>query len=133
MKKEQEKKAAEQRRKDNILLLTFSTERDLNLAHKNRLQAVESIIQITNSNTKSLQNNLNQLQKQAADYERSGQIVPERIIADMESLKEQIKDNQAFIARKQIVVNEINDKFGADLKRFRELKGIAAKDKQEEK
>ena len=129
-KKEEERKAAEQRRQDNILLLTFTTERDLNLAHKNRLQAVSSIIQITNSNTKSLQENLDQLQKQAANYERSGEKAPERIISEMQSLRKQIKDNQAFITRKQLVIDDINKKFAKDLHRFRQLKGIPGKNTQ---
>ena len=42
----------------------------------------------------------------------------------MDSLKRQIKDNDEFIARKQEEIEVLKQQYEADLKRFRELKGI---------
>ncbi len=113
---------AEQKRKDSILLQTYTTERDLELAYKDRTDAIKSIIDITNSNTQSLKKNLARLQKRAANYERSGQQPPKALAADMENLMRQIRDNDEFIAKKQKTLIELSKQFDADLERYRLLK-----------
>jgi hypothetical protein len=40
----------------------------------------------------------------------------------MQSVKRQIKNNEDFIAEKQQEIAELNKRYDADLKRFRELK-----------
>lgn len=119
------RRRAEQKRRDEILLNTFTTERDIELARKSRIQAIESIIAITNSNTRSLKANLNRVQKRAADFERAGEEPPKELFEEMESLKRQIRDNEEFVAKKQRDIIALEKRFDADLKRFRELKGIA--------
>jgi len=74
----------EQKRKDNILLQTYTAEKDLLIDQEDKTVAIKSIIDITNSNTRSLQKNLSRLQKRAADYERSGQSMPEVLTGDMQ-------------------------------------------------
>ncbi len=111
------RRLAEQKRRDEILLNTFTTERDIELARKSRIQAIESIIAITNSN-------LTRVQKRAADFERAGEEPPKELFEEMESLKRQIKDNEEFVAKKQRDIIDLEKRFDADLKRFRELKGI---------
>ena len=118
------RRLAEQKRRDEILLNTFTTERDIELARKSRIQAIESIIAITNSNTRSLKSNLTRVQKRAADFERAGEEPPKELFEEMESLKRQIKDNEEFVAKKQRDIIDLEKRFDADLKRFRELKGI---------
>ncbi len=118
------RRLAEQRRRDEILLNTFTTERDLELARKSRIQAIESIIAITNSNTRSLKAALTKVQKRAADFERAGEEPPKELFEEMESLRRQIKDNEEFVAKKQRDIIALEKRFDADLKRFRELKGI---------
>ena len=113
---------AEQKRKDNILLQTYTTERDLRISHENKMAAIKSIIDITGSNTRSLQKNLAKLQKRAADYERSGQSIPKMLTADMENLMRQIKDNDEFIAKKQQALIDLSKQYDADVERYRLLK-----------
>ena len=119
------RRRAEQKRRDAILLNTFTTERDIELARKSRIQAIESIIAITNSNTRSLKANLAKVQKRAADFERAGEKPPKALFEEMENLKRQIKDNEDFVAKKQRDIIALEKRFDADLKRFRELKGRA--------
>jgi len=124
IRKAKEREIAAKKRKDLILIQTYTTEKDLLLARKQNLHAVESIISSTNSNTKTLEENLKILEKSAADYERSGEQLPEDLLNDMARLKIQVKDNQDFISKKIQAKKETEEKFDADLKRFRELKGI---------
>ncbi len=117
-----QQRITEQKRKDNILLQTYTTERDLRIGHENKMAAIKSIIDITGSNTRSLQKNLARLQKRAADYERSGQTMPEMLTADMENLMRQIKDNDEFIAKKQQALIDLSKQYDADMERYRLLK-----------
>jgi hypothetical protein len=117
-----QRRIAEQKRKDMILLQTYTTERDLKLSNDGKVDAIKSIIDITNSNTRSLQKNLEQLQKQAADYERSGLKTPEPLLIDMEDLLRQINDNNDFIEKKDTALEIMDRKFNRELRRFRDLK-----------
>ena len=112
------------KRQDMILLRTFTTERDIEMSRKSKVDAIKGIIDITNSNTHALKNNLQQLQKKAADYERSGEKPPATLIEDMKSLKSQIKDNDAFVTKKQEAIIHLEKKYDNDLQRYRELKKV---------
>ncbi|MDH5572267.1 MAG: hypothetical protein OEY89_10910, partial [Gammaproteobacteria bacterium] len=112
----------EQKRKDQILLQTFTVEADLVISHEGKVAAIKSIIDITNSNTRSLQTNLSKLQKQAADYERSGLESPKQLTMDMEDLLRQVNDNNDFITKKEEALQSLNKKFEIELERFRNLK-----------
>ena len=117
-----QQRITEQKRKDQILLQTFTVERDLVMSHEGKVAAIKSIIDITNSNTRSLQTNLSKLQKQAGDYERSGLQPPEQMTADMDDLLRQINDNNDFINKKNRATESLNKKFEIELERFRNLK-----------
>ena len=59
----EQRKVIEKKRQDLILLRTFTTERDLELSRQSKVEAIKGIIDITSSNTKTLQKNLLELQK----------------------------------------------------------------------
>ena len=120
----EQRKVIEKKRQDLILLRTFTTERDLELSRQSKVEAIKGIIDITSSNTKTLQKNLLELQKKAADYERSSEKPPKVLINDMLSLKDQIKDNENFVAKKQQAIIGLEKKYDSDLNRYRELKNV---------
>lgn len=116
-------KKAAKKRKDLILLQTYTTEKDIALARKQNVRAIEGIIELTNGNTKVIRQDLVELEKTAANYERNGELPPDDLLKDMENLKRQVNDNEEFIAKKKQAKEAINTRFDSDLKRFRELKG----------
>jgi hypothetical protein len=124
LQKEQQRRIAEQKRRDMILLSTFTTVRDIKLARTQRINAIVGIIEITNSNTKSLKSNFSAVQKKAANYERAGETPPQELLDEMASINRQISDNDEFVLKKKKEIDAINKRFEADLKRFQELKGI---------
>ena len=124
LKAEETRRQEEQRLRDTILLNSFTTERDLKISFDDKIEAIRGIIDITNTGTKSLKQNLEEVQKKAANFERAGEKPPKRIIDEMDSLKRQIKDNDKFIALKQEDIKALKQQYDDDLKRFRELKGI---------
>ena len=123
-KKEEQRREIEKKRQDLILLRTFTTERDLELSRKSKVEAIKGIIDITSSNTNTLQKNLFDLQKKAADFERSGGKPPKTLVNDMLSLKDQIKDNENFVGKKQQAIIRLEKKYDSDLKRYRQLKSV---------
>jgi hypothetical protein len=119
---ELEEQRKEQARQDTILLNAYTTERDLILARDNNLKAIEGQIEISRGNLRVLKDNLNQLQKEAANFERSGKKPPEKLLKNIEETKAQIQTKQNYLDIKQKEKDEMQARFDRDLKRFRELK-----------
>jgi chromosome segregation ATPase len=118
--REEERK--EQARLDSILLNTYTTERDLILARDNNLKAAQGQIDISKGNLKLLEDNLNDLQEQAANHERAGRQPPKKLIEEINTLAGQINKKQEIIKDKETALEELEQRFARDLKRFRELK-----------
>ena len=85
-------------------------------------------IDISNTSSRTLNDSLKDAQRKAANYERAGEKIPESVLEEMNSLKRQLKDNAEFTAQKLGEIKGLNQQYEADLKRFRELKGITPSD-----
>lgn len=115
--------ARKQKASDRVLLDTFSSEDDMALARDGQIANIDSQIRLTQSHIDKLQKNLDKAIKDAADFERRGNPVPDHLTRNMDSLRQQITDNESFIATKHEEQEQLRTKFDADIKRFRELKG----------
>lgn len=124
--KQQEQREAEKRRRDRMLLNTFTTERDLQLFYQDKLSAIQSQIDLSQASNTSLKNHLDEMQKRAANLERRGETVPDNLLEDMEDTKRQMANNDRVIAEKKQEMEALNQKFEAELQRFRELKSARA-------
>ena len=124
LKQEELQRQKEAHLQDTILLNTFTTERDLKISYDDKIEVIKGTIEITTSGNRILQKKLEAVQKKAANYERAGETAPEEVLNQMNNLKRQIKDNEIYSANKQEEIKALNLKYEADLKRFRELKGI---------
>ena len=116
--------AREQAVKDRVLLDTFSSEDDMILARDGQIAHLESQAKITESHIEKLQRGLDELIEEAAGHERRGKEPPEKLVTDIESLRDQISDNEKFIETKHVETREIVEKFKQDIARFRSLKGL---------
>jgi hypothetical protein len=124
LRQEELRRQEEARLRDTILLQSFTTERDLKISYDGKIGVNRDIIDITNTGTRTLTENLDNTRTKAANYERAGEKPPESVLEEMNSLKRQIKDNDEFIARKEEEIKALKRQYEADLNRFRELKGI---------
>lgn len=122
LRKLREAEQKEQERNDNILLNTYTTERDLILARDNNLKVAQGQIDVSMGNLKLMQTNLADLQEQAANHERAGNKPPQKLVNEINKLAEQIKIKKRHIDQKEQNFKELEDRFARDLKRFRELK-----------
>ena len=91
------------------------------MARDSKVASVETLIQLTNSRLESMQKRLDELNSEAAEFERDGKKLPEPLVSQMKNTKEQIQQNEAFIKTKQNEKEQITQKFDDDIKRYREL------------
>jgi len=123
--KELEKKRRELAEKraihDRSLLATYSNTDDMYVAMQGKLDAVESLIKLTNSRINSLQNRLLELTEEAASYERSGRQLPDNLQRQISNLRNQIDQNKAFVEDKKLEMEDIRLQSEADIRRFKEL------------
>lgn len=106
---------------DRSLLATYSNTDDMYVAMEGKLASVESLIKLTKSRIKSMQNRLLELTEDAAGYERSGKQLPDKLQRHIAKLREQITQNKAFAADKKLEMEDIRLQFEADIRRFTEL------------
>lgn len=119
---EEERKAAEQAKKDQVLLATYTNEEDMINTRDGKLASIEGLIQLTERRIESMQKRLVELTDDAASYERSGKQVPQVLTRQMENIRKQTAENKAFIITKQEEQRTINEQFNRDIARFQELR-----------
>ncbi len=122
LKEIEDAKLAEQKKKDDILLKTISTERDINMLRDSKISVIDGIITVTNSNNKALKKKLEKLQKRAANIERQGKKPSKAILGDISTIENRLKKNTDSIKAKREEQEVIRKKFAEDLNHFKELK-----------
>jgi hypothetical protein len=115
-------KREEQERKDRILLMTFTTERDLRIAHEERIRMFDTTIRLLERKVGKISDKLVDLDKEVARYEKAGREVPDQLVKDLGVLSRQLTETRTYLDQKKVERQEIVDRFEADLTRYRELK-----------
>ncbi|MBT4522061.1 MAG: hypothetical protein HOC23_18840 [Halieaceae bacterium] len=113
--------AAEQerlRRWDESLLLRYSTLEDIEAARDRTLRELRVRVSILESNTRSLINQVEKYQADAADVERSGQAVGSQQLQAMKLLQSQIAATEQSIVDRELEIEEVQANFRKDLDRF---------------
>lgn len=122
-KAEQEQLAKEQAERDRVLQETFASEDDLKMALEGKLSTITSQIKLRESHMENLQSNLNELVSVAGDMERRGEKPNAKVLQDIDNVRRQIQDSESFITAQHAEQESLKQKFAADLKRLRELRG----------
>lgn len=110
--------------RDRVLLDTFTTDRDIDMARDDRVSAIDSQIQLAESNIKEGERKMNEVNTHIADIEKSGRAVPDNLFKQRDSVSRQLENNYKYVETKQDERKQINARFEEDMKRFRELKGL---------
>ncbi len=111
----------EQDRSDQILLDTFTNEDEMVLTRDGKIEAIEAIIRVTNGRTEKLKLRLSQLKSRAANIERSGKPVSEKLNAEIRETRQQIAYNFTYVKSRNADKKLIREQFEKDIARFREL------------
>ena len=122
---EQQRLIEQQKTADQMLLRTFRSVDDLIMAQDGKLAAIDVMIQVTKGSNRRMQDTLNRLNADAADFERGGKPVPEGLHADIEHTERSLQDGLALILNREQQKQALRERFARELKRFRQLKEIA--------
>jgi len=127
--KEEEQKAVDtklkeaQDKKDRVLLLTFSNEDELGLTRNDRIEVLDSVIQLINKSITSTQQKLDELQTNAEKiYTSKGNDVPGGLAQKIEHFTRKIENRNAQLDLKMFEKAKINEQYELDLARYRHLK-----------
>lgn len=123
-----ERERAKQREHDRVLLDTYTSVTDLELAREGQVSHIESQIRITEDRIEKLQKNLDQKISKAAEIERQGRTPPPNLRSEIVNLESQIEESQSFIKSKKRERELVEAQFLKDIDRYRELKGIPVAD-----
>lgn len=129
----QELQAAEQARldelqhkKDQVLLLTFSSENELTLARDDRLEVLDSVIRLITSSIEKTQTKLSELEATAEEiYTSKDKEIPGGLAQKIEHFSRKIESRTDQLLLKIEEKNKINQQYELDLARYRELKAEA--------
>lgn len=112
------------RKWDESLLLRYSTVADIEAARERALQDLRIRVSILKSNKRSLKQQVENYQSQAADMERRGQQVDDARLETIEQLQEEIAATDRSIADRQREIDDVAGAFARDIERFEMLLDI---------
>ena len=117
---EQEALAEQQRLRewDEALLLRYSTIEDIEAAQERALRDLRIRVSILKSNKRSLKQQVENYQAQAAEMERMGKQVDEARLQAIADLQSEIAVSDRAIADRDAEIKEVQAAYEADIERF---------------
>lgn len=126
-KKEAEKQArikAEKDHYDRVLMMTFNSEDEILQAQQERIDVIDSVIQLLNKNIKSEQVKLVELEVRAqTQFIDKDKVVPGGLAQNIEYFSEKILNKQKQLELKVEEKSRIKQQYAKDLLRYRKLSG----------
>jgi hypothetical protein len=129
---EKERLIQEQRAADELLLKMYSSEEEIQMTRDGKIAALDGLSEIARANIQRLRFQLEKMQKEAANRERSGQGVPKNLLDRIETARQKIKQAFESIIEREQQKQEIRAQFAADLERFRTVKKLARPEEPED-
>ncbi len=108
--------------RDRVLLDTFTTESDLLIARKARVEAIDSQIYLVETLIKNDIITLEKVNERIVEIEKSGRKPPINLSKKVVFVGRQIESNKDYVADKKKERIHIIQTFESDLERFKELK-----------
>lgn len=111
-------------RRDNALLNTYSSEKEIDLARDRNLQQVEARISSYSTLLKSAQENMTGLQQEQERLQKQNRKIPKSLEEDMAEGQQRLDKFQADLNNSKAELEAVKAKYAADKARYRELKGL---------
>jgi len=111
-------------RRDNALLNTYSSEKEIDLARDRNLQQVEARIGSYSTLLKSAQDNLVSLQQERERLLKQNRKIPKSLEEDLVDAQNRIAKFQTDLDNSNEELASVKAKYAADKARYRELKGL---------
>jgi hypothetical protein len=111
---------------DRVLMLTFSSEEEIEAARDDRMQAVESVIRLINSSIETTQGQLDGLTNRAQEaYISKSKEIPGGLAQKIEHFERKIESRDAQLQLKLSDKEKVRQKYEADLDRYRLLRSAS--------
>jgi hypothetical protein len=107
---------------DRVLLDSFATEEDVHLQHDRKMEAIASRISHSRDHTGRLEETLGAMQKLAADEERAGKTVSDKLLSDIGDVQRQVEETETFIDQRTKEMQTLVKQYQSNLRRYRYLK-----------
>lgn len=121
---EQEKaRRAKQDAFDKVLMMTFTSEKEIIASRDRKLAAIQGTIEITEVMISKFKEKLAEKKQRAANLERRGKKIPDDLLNEIGALNKQAAEKKAYIVTKQREQEQLRQKYAVDLKRYREITG----------
>jgi hypothetical protein len=115
-----------QDKQDRVLLLTFSSEKELERARDSRLEVIDSVIRLIEAGIETTQDKLDGLSKRAQSaYIFKGKEVPGGLAQKIEHFERQIESRDTQMNLKKAEKEKIRHRYELDLERFRLLRSAS--------
>lgn len=118
LRKEEEKLIQKQRIHDRALLSTFRSKEDMLLAIQKKEETLDKQKSIIEGNLSRFEEQLKKQQKEAANFERDAQPIPDKVIKELKVTENRIEQTQRALRihiEKQDEIKKVNE---ADVERF---------------
>lgn len=117
-----EQQALIQAQKDEILLKSFSSVKDIVRSRDEKISAIEVLENITKDNIKRLEKQLSEANKMVVTHQQQNIAIPRSLQNTIQDTQRQIKENQIFLNNKAIEKEQINKSYQDLIDRFNQLK-----------
>jgi len=107
--------------KDRVLLSTFLKPEEIIAARDRKISVFDGYLELSQITLGNLMEKLDYEQRKVANLERRGQKIPAAAITEINSLRKQIDDKEAFIRQKELEKAELRKRYDVDHQRFIEL------------
>ena len=105
--------------KDRVLLLTFSSEEEIEMARDNRIEVIDSVIRLINGSIDTTEQKLANLQQDADNnYLSKGKEVPGGLAQKIEFFQSRLVSRNKQLESKMAEKEKIREKYEADLGRY---------------
>jgi DNA repair exonuclease SbcCD ATPase subunit len=111
-------------RRDNALINTYSSEKEIDLSRDRNLQQVEARISSYSTLLKSANENLDGLQQEQERLVKQGRKIPKSLEEDLANAKQRIEQFQSELDTNKAELDAVKARYAADKARYRELKGL---------
>lgn len=120
----EDKAAAEGRRRDEALLNSFTTEKEIDLSRDRSLLQIEARINSFTTLIKSAKATLDDLNKESETRTKAGRKIPQSLTDDIAAAEERVAKLTKDLEFNQKESVSVKERYESEKKRFRELKGL---------
>lgn len=110
-----------QEQKDQLLLMRYSSISDIEAARERALQSIRIRVSILRSNIRSMVQQVENYQAEAANIERSGGTVDQERMDAIENVRKRLASTQRQLADRELEMEQVKADYQIDIDRFQHL------------